>query len=65
LLRSELDQQRELLLLCLHRVDPVLIADFIELDMERDDLCLDLRVDFAIVQSVLPIRDPSDGSGSS
>src|SRR6266568_2498602 len=46
--RGKLGQQRELLLLHLHELDPFLITDLIELGVERDDFDLRLSVHLVV-----------------
>src|SRR5438034_3888372 len=53
--RPQFAQQRELLLLHLHELDPFLITDLIELGVERDDFDLRLDVHLVVMLSVQSI----------
>src|SRR5713101_7410206 len=55
LARRKLGQQRELLLLHFHELDPFLITDLIEFGVKRDDFYLGLRVDLVVVLSIKAI----------
>src|SRR5712691_9736255 len=55
LVGRKLGQQRELPLLHLHQLDPFLIADLIELRVERDDFYFCFRVHFEVMLGIQPI----------